>query len=136
MLFERVGDIFVVVHLTEDPTDAEWEHYASAVHEALHGTPPLTGVLVTTRGAAPNAGQRRSLVEAVGKKPVSTCVCSDSRVVRGVITALHWLYASPTHALPYDDVERGLKMLNVPLALYPAAKQLVARLQSELSGHV
>ena len=61
MLFERVGDILILVHGTEAPSDGEWQSYVSAVHLGLHNDPPLTGCLVTTRGGAPNAGQRKVL---------------------------------------------------------------------------
>lgn len=136
MLFERVGDILILVHGTEAPSDGEWQSYVSAVHLGLHNDPPLTGCLVTTRGGAPNAGQRKVLLDTAAAKPVPTCVCTDSRTARAVVTAVSRVYSARMHALRMNEVERALKLLGLPEALQTAALKAVTRLQNELSVRV
>jgi hypothetical protein len=134
MLFERVGDILILVHGAEAPSDAEWQSYVSAAHLGLHNDPPLTGYLVTTEGGTPNAGQRKVWLDTAAGKPVPSCICTDSRLARGLVTAVSRVYPARMHALRLHEVERALKLLGVPGALQAEALKTVARLQSELSG--
>jgi hypothetical protein len=136
MLFERVGDILILVHGAEAPSDAEWQSYVSAAHLGLHNDPPLTGFLVTTPGGAPSSGQRKVMLDTASAKPIPTCVCTDSRLVRGVVTAVSRVYPARMHALRLQDVERALKLLGVPEALQAEAVKAVTRLQNELSVRV
>jgi hypothetical protein len=132
MLFERVGDLLVLVHGAQNPSHTEWHAYVEYAHAAVRGGKPLTALLVTTLGGSPNAAQRRAILTAGGERLVPTCVCTDSKVARGVITALRWLASVPMHALPLNDIEAALHLLEVPAEQHVAVKSVLGRLQSQL----
>lgn len=132
MLFERVGDLLVLVHGVQNPSETEWNAYVEYARAAVHSAQPLTALLVTTLGGSPNASQRKAILTAGGAKLVPTCVCTDSMVARGVITAISWLSSVSMHALPLHDIESALRVLEVPVQHHPAVKAVVQRLQSQL----
>jgi hypothetical protein len=132
MLFERVGDVLVLVHGAQNPRDSEWNAYVEYARAAVHGGQPLTALLVTTLGGSPNASQRKAILAAGGDKLVPTCVCTDSRVARGVITAIRWVASVPMHALPLTDIEMALQLLDVPAQQHAAVRSVLQRLQSQL----
>lgn len=134
MLFERVRDLLVLVHGVQNPSEAEWNAYVEYARAGIYGDKPLTRLLVTTLGGSPNASQRRALLIAGGSKLVPTCVCTDSTVARGVITAIGWLASAPVHALSLGDIEPALHLLDVPAQHHPAVIAVVQRLQSQLYG--
>ena len=132
MLFERIGDVIVLVHNSKHPSEDEWSRYVNAVDICQRSPQQLRGVLVTSLGGAPNTGQRKAIVTAAGPQLFVTCVCTDSMVARGVITAINWLYAARVHALPFHAIDPALEILKVPLDERPALKALAQRLQAEL----
>ena len=132
MLFERVGAVVVLVHGREDPSDPEWDAYVAFATAALHGGAAPSGLLVTSLGGSPNAGQRKAIVAVADKQPVTTCVCTDSLIARGVVTAIRWLRAEPMHALPLHDLKGALRLLRVPTDKQDAVIAVVQRLQAEL----
>lgn len=133
MLFERVGETVVLVHSHESPSDTEWEAYLEFVRATVQsGTQLITGLLVTTFGGSPNAVQRKAVLTAAGPTTIATCICSDSSVVRGAITAIRWLSDVPIHALPLRDIDAALQLLSVPVQKQPEVKAVVARLQAQL----
>lgn len=134
MLFERVGDVLVLVHGAADPRETEWNAYVEYARAAVHGGQPLTGLLVTTLGGSPNASQRKAILTAGGDRLVPTCVCTDSKVARGVITAIRWLASVPMHALPLNDIETALQLLSVPAEQHAAVRSVLQRLQSQLNA--
>jgi hypothetical protein len=110
----------------------EWNAYVEYAHAAVHSAQPLTGLLVTTLGGSPNASQRKAILTAGGAKLVPTCVCTDSLIARGVITAISWLSSVSMDALPLNDLDTALRVLEVPGQHHPAVKAAVQRLQSQL----
>jgi hypothetical protein len=133
MLFERVGAVLVLVHGAKDPSDHEWNAYVRAADEMQHSGAPITGLLVTSFGGAPNAGQRKAIVAVADLSAVVTCVCTNSVVARGVITAIRWLSDTPMHGLLLDDLDNALQIMGVPHSQCAEVKAAVQRLQSQLS---
>lgn len=133
MLFERVGDVLVLVHGDQDPSDVEWNSYVELANNSQRGESPVGGLLVTTFGGAPNAVQRKAIVEVGAIRRVVTCVCTNSVIARGVITAIRWLLDAPMHGLRLDQVDEALLLLGVPAQEHPVVKAVVSRLQSQLS---
>jgi hypothetical protein len=128
---ERVGSLLIVAHGRESPSDEEWNgHLAYCVVEQHK----FRSVLVTSLGGGPNAGQRRALLEAAGGHSFRTCICTDSVVARGVITAFNWLSPARMHALPYNQLDQALDVLDVPPAERREVKEVLARLQAKLSS--
>jgi hypothetical protein len=132
MLIERVAGLIVAVHDEQNPSDSNWDAYVALVRESMSEGSYFRGVLVTSLGGAPNAGQRKALQMIADSQAYPTCICTDSVVARGVIIAINWLFSTPMHALPYKDLDRALAILDVPLGERSVAKAAVLRLQSAL----
>jgi hypothetical protein len=131
MQTDRVAGLLIVAHGRENPSDEEWNEHMAASDNARH---EFRGVLVTSLGGGPNAGQRKTLLDLAGSQTFPTCICTDSIVARGVITAFNWLGAAHMHALPYDQIDRALVVLDMPVAERGEVKQAVARLHAKLAA--
>lgn len=132
MLVERVVGLIVVAHDQTNPSDADWDEYVKLVTACLGDRSYFLGVLVTSLGGAPNAGQRKVLQDVADSQPYRTCICTDSVVARGVVIAINWLFSTPMHALPYNDIDRALELLAVPLGERSVVKATVARMHAAL----
>jgi hypothetical protein len=132
MLFERVRNVLVLVHGAENPSEDEWNSYVRFVHDAQLSATPMTGLFVTTHGGAPNAVQRKSITEAAGPGDPVICVCTDSVIARGVLTAIGWIYHAPMHAFRLDEVDRALEALKVDLDRRSEVIATRTRLQLQL----
>ena len=135
MLVERVAGLIVAVHDERNPNDAEWNEYVALVRESVSGG-YFRGVLATSLGGAPNAGQRKALQTVADAQTYRTCICTDSVVARGVIIAINWLFSTPMHALAYKEIDRALELLQVPAGERSVAKAAVVRLQAALRDGV
>jgi hypothetical protein len=132
MLVEYVPSLILVAHGREDPSDSDWFAYVDQLHKS-QDYPNFRGVLVTTLGGAPNAGQRKALQPIAAARPFRTCICTDSMVARGVIIAINWLFSMPIHALPYEGVEHALQLLQVPPEERGVVMAAVARMRDQLN---
>lgn len=112
MAYERVGRFVAVAHGDSAPSDAEWKEYLALLERSLPG---VTGILVTTDGAAPDAGQRAGMVRLLDKVGgrFRTAVITTSRVARGVVTLLGW-FNSDIRAFAPSELHAGLDHLGVP----------------------
>ena len=132
MLVERVAGLIVAVHDEHNPSDADWDKYVALVRESVSEGGYFRGVLATSLGGAPNAGQRKALQVVADSQAYRTCICTDSVVARGVIIAINWLFSTPMHALPYGELDRALALLEVPVGERSVAKAAIVRLQASL----
>ena len=132
MVIERVAGLIVAVHDEHNPFDGEWDEYVALVRESLKERSYFQGVLVTSLGGAPNAGQRKALQAIADSQVYRTCICTDSVVARGVIIAINWLFSTPMRAVAYRDLDRALEYLDVPPGERSVAKAAVLRLQNAL----
>jgi hypothetical protein len=133
MLFERVEDVLVLVHGLEEPTDSEWDPYVRFAEAGQRSAKPLIGLLVSTLGGAPNAGQRKAIVAVSHIRPIPTCVCTDSMIARGVVTAIRWLTDAPMYGLRLDEVGEALQIMKVPPHQHANIQAVLARMQRQLS---
>lgn len=132
MLFGRVRDLLLLVHGADNPTDEDWVPYVDFVRAAQSSATPVTALLVTTHGGAPNAGQRKAILDAAGARTAITCVCTNSLLARGVLTAISWLHKDPMYALRLEEIDRALELLRVPREQWPDAKSALAALEQRL----
>jgi hypothetical protein len=132
MLIEHVVGLIVVAHGVASPSDEDWDEYVELVRAGLSDRRSFRGVLATTLGGAPNAIQRKALQAVADSQPYRTCICTDSVIARGVIIAINWLFSTPMHALPYNDIDRALDLLDVPQGERSVTKATVARLHATL----
>src|SRR5678809_606473 len=82
------GLVVVVVQNATAPTDAEWASYCAHIASGLEAKKP-SGIAITD-GGGPNAVQRGKVNDLLGGRQVRSAVVSDSRLIRGIVTALTW----------------------------------------------
>ncbi len=90
-VFEVVENTLVVVMNNESPLMPEWEAYLEAcrvLDKKLNGDFDKAAALIFTDGGAPNAQQRRGMVEVLKGRPANSAVVSDSMMVRGPLAVL------------------------------------------------
>ncbi|MGC4120072.1 MAG: hypothetical protein QM765_36930 [Myxococcales bacterium] len=88
MAFHHSPGLFVLVHNSNAPADAEWGAYIEEVKKERDPSKFVT--LVFTDGGSPTHAQRAALNLALGYTSTPTAVLSDSGVVRGVVSALNF----------------------------------------------
>jgi hypothetical protein len=97
-LLGRGRTVIYAVHDARGPTDAEWARYVENARQALAqaGDPERTVALSITDAGAPNASQRRIVLDMVREVThhradrVRSSVISDNLLVRGVVAAFAW----------------------------------------------
>ena len=132
MLYQRIRDLLIVTHGAENPSPSEWDTYTRQLHVAQRSDAPLSGILVTTLGGSPNPKQRAAVLEAITPHAVVTCVCTNSLLARGVLTAMSWLGKHPMHAFRLAEIDRALETLGTPPDLRAEAKNVLAQLEVQL----
>lgn len=133
--FFREGDLMILLNSPSKPTQPEWDAYVRAVDATIEGATPtsrLRGVLVVSAGGGPDAMQRAQLVKAANPSPVPVAICSSSAVVRGIVTALTWIYRAKTVSFGFDDVEGAFRHLAIDEIHWPALRERIRAAQREL----
>lgn len=124
----------VLVHGREDPADPEWDGYVQALRRFREATGEELGVLVVTEGGRPNTVQRTDMNAAFdlgdGTR-VPTAVVAESRMARGVVTALGW-FNPGIKAFHPDELEAALEHLGVPPRDRAEVRRTVDALREEL----
>lgn len=133
MMWELCGPVFVIVHSTENPSDAEYTQTLDGYQQHLGA---FNGILICTDGGAPNLKQRKATTEFwKGKDLPRTAIMTSSKVTRGVITALSWvLPAQKINAVEFNDYAGAFSYLEVPEQWHTQIKQTVGRLRRELEA--
>lgn len=92
MAWRRIGRFVVTVHSALEPSDEEWGRYLGGVCDHL----PLEEqrILVVSGGGAPNAAQRRELVQILDGARAPTAILTASWLMRGAGTAVSWFNPS------------------------------------------
>ena len=96
----------VVVHSNVSPTDEDWEEVMQMILD--HGA-TTKNLLVYSAEAGPTANQRArfaAVLREVGD--LKTVVMSNSRMVRGTITAFGWTMAGKVAAASADDFDAAI----------------------------
>ena len=88
--------LVVLVHGPNNPADDEWYEYVQTVQRLAEKGDGTVACLVVTDGGTPNSVQRTDMnaafqMDAGQKYP--TAVVTESRMARGVVTALGWFNA-------------------------------------------
>jgi hypothetical protein len=95
----------VLLHREAPPTDDEWTAYLEGVRKQLAGATARVHAIVATDGGGPNANQRKQLAALLpkGEGTLLTHVFTTNVVVRGIVTAFHWLVRAG--AVAHDPAE-------------------------------
>jgi hypothetical protein len=77
--------------------------------------------LTTPEAASPTATQRKAAADAMKKRGVTALVITESRLIRGVLTAVGWLGASVS-GFSWAELEKAL--LQVDEQYRPAVREM------------
>lgn len=121
----------VLVHGRENPADDEWGPYIEALRDLVTRVGEIT-VLVVTDGGGPNSVQRAELNERVlAGRTMLGAVVTESRIARGIVTALSW-FNSGIKAYPPVRLREALRYLGLEEEAQAEALFMVSRLRGEL----
>ena len=101
--------IFVVAQGEEAPSLDDWEQCVRALDAELA---ELKGVLLFSAGGGMNAKQREQMAELVKRGRLRVAVLTNSKIVRGAVTAMSW-FEIPIEAFDCNDESRALDYLLV-----------------------
>lgn len=106
--------VLVQVHFGE-PTDAEW---TKMLGHMLERKDTLRAVLAVGQGdGGPTSRQRAELAETLKRMPrrLPFALLTDSRVARGVLTAINWLTKkqNESRAFPLYDLDFAMTFLGL-----------------------
>ena len=123
----------VLVHARENPTDEEWRAYVDALRNWVDRVGERLVSLVVTEGGGPNTVQRTDLNDTLLKAHGSfaTAVITDSRVVRGMVTAMSW-FNSGIRAFAPKQLGDAVGYLELDDREHQAALAAVDHLRAQL----
>jgi hypothetical protein len=122
MGWSRHDGVLVVVHAPGEPSEAEWGQFMDEARSA-----PTQGLLVIAPDASLSAKQRREVQHWFSEGGTRGAVVTDSKLTRGVVTAISW-FKIPIKAFSPRDLEKALDFLGVA----PDASQEVQRIAHDL----
>jgi hypothetical protein len=124
------GAVVVVVENNIAPTDAEWDAYCRHIAATLK-VENASGIAITD-GGGPNTVQRGKVNDLLAGRQARSAVVSDSRMIRGVVTALSW-FNRLTRAFSPAAIDRGLEFAGVRGERAKAVWKLVVQLDEQIS---
>lgn len=110
MQFKVVGQTFIVVYGTRNPSNEEWEGYLAVVERQGFES---TVQLIVTEGGGPDSPQRKLLNDKLKGRSVPVAVISKNPIIRGVVTALSWFNTKIRAFVPSNFAE-ALRHLGLP----------------------
>lgn len=122
-----IGDVLVAL-TSEGVIDKDtWARYIDVLHNG-----DFRVNLAISHDGAISSTQRKGASEAIKSRKLSVIVLTDSRVTRGIVTALNWL-GSEIAAFSFDELDGVLEALEVK----PEIEQEIRELALEfLHRHV
>lgn len=106
MYWRVIPDLVAVyVHTDKPPSDEDFDRSTKEIAEHIKG---LKGVLVYAEDVGPSASQRArisQLYKDEGVENIKICIMSNSRMVRGAVTAFSWAMVGSVKAFPTKDFE-------------------------------
>jgi hypothetical protein len=110
--------VIYALHPSAPPNNADWDRYVDMVAAAVASQNAVFDRLLgftVTDGGAPNAAQRKRLVDRVmqGQRPRAVII-TDSILVRGVVTAFSWLARTEFSVFKPSDIRQALREVRLP----------------------
>ncbi|WP_394827787.1 hypothetical protein [Pendulispora albinea] len=133
MAYEYVGQVCVLVHSVDCPSDLEWERDLPGYIERSR-TGATTCMLVYSDGGGPTLMQRNRM--RVSREPAFHCpiaIVTRSRIGRGIATAVRWFRPNLGVFSP-DQLRAAFEHLNLPASTHDHLAQRIFALRSELSA--
>lgn len=131
MAFWRFDRLYLAVHDATPPTDREWSRWLTVCSERASSE---MRCLVETHGGAPNPRQRKQLTDLLDNKgQLRVGIMTESRLVRGVLTALSWA-GLPMHGFAIGSVEQTCDWLGLTSIERQQVRDELPRLRNEVSA--
>jgi hypothetical protein len=129
------GGVMVQVHYGTAP-DEEWNAVVDDLERRLL---ELAGVVAIALGeGGPTPSQRERLNAVVSRMPEAThfALLSDSRVTRGILTAINWLTGrhEQSHVFSADDLEGALRALRLTPEQSEEVRAMVEQLKARAAS--
>lgn len=109
MVWKSYGDLVLIVHKVNSPTDEEWQRYLDDIKDR---NVERMRTLVFTDGGVPTTAQRKMLNSWLAGRSTRVCLVSSSTLVRGVVTALSW-FNPKTHCVSPERWEEAFIYLQI-----------------------
>ena len=134
MTFAVDGDIMIVLHTANAPSELEWASWLAALRNMPKQRMKM---LIFTDGGVPNTLQRGTFLDVLADAQPPIAVVSNVPAVRGVVTAISWFNKNVKLFTPAKladafahlgvNAERGR-------ALFSTAQRATAQLGTVLSA--
>lgn len=126
--WEIVGEVLIVITGSGPITDQRWQSFMSALREG-----PIKKYLGISIGNVEMTSiQRKQGAEVVKERGIVSLVVTDSRLVRGVVTAVGWLGARVS-AYSLKDMDKAVEDLDISGPLKDDVLQRIERLSQGVS---
>lgn len=127
--FKLVGNIFLSVFGERNSTDAEAAEGTEILRKAVNSN---CKILVVTRGGANTAAQRKGVYEVLGGRQPRAAIVSDSRFVRGVVTAMSW-FNKEGQAFSMEELDDAFEYLEIPPSRFDLMREEITALEAKIT---
>jgi predicted Fe-Mo cluster-binding NifX family protein len=101
--WDRKGDVMFTRTLSGEIADEDWYKFLEDLKNGVRV------VFAVSHGdVAPSATQRRDAAKILSDHKITAIVLTDSRVSRGILTAMSWFGAS-VMAFPWTELQRAVE---------------------------
>jgi hypothetical protein len=128
--FRIVQDVVIIVHGTEPPTTEEWEAWLDFYMETAAAR--RLPIYMVTEGGGPDVNQRDSMNRRFSTLKPRAAVVTNSRLVRGIITALQWVGQLELKGFVPEKRHDALVYLGVGADMMKAMDRTVLDMQREI----
>jgi hypothetical protein len=125
--------LLVSLHTRQAPNDDEWKEYLNLAGRLLveqMGSDKIGGLSLSD-GGAPSMKQRNALNLLLQRRHVGVAIVSDSIVVRGVVTALHW-FNRDISVFAASAMGKAVQRVGVPTARHAELFTILRKMQGRL----
>lgn len=130
MAYRVVDSVFVVIHSADSPADDEWDGYLECYRNDAKNS---MRTLVITDGGGPNTKQRALMNEELAESKPTVAICTDNRVVRGIVAALGW-FNRKVRAFSKSHISDALKYLGLSDDEMLPVLDAILELEREVNG--
>jgi serine/threonine protein kinase len=114
MAYEIDGELAILVHSEQPPSDAEWGRYVVAIESGLRHAASPRCLVITDGDVVPTPTQRAVLNKLVERhnRPVPVAVMTHSRTARSIVTIMSW-FNSAIRAFNMEELTEALEYLGL-----------------------
>jgi hypothetical protein len=130
-----LSGVFLIVHALEAPSAEEWNAHVVAMER---GIARISGLMVVSGGAVPNAAQRSMVASMFERQPKhpTVAVMTASTIERNIITAFSWIMRNPIRGFAANRAAEAFDYLDVPRGARSDVLGLAAEWAAELGNPI